>query len=73
MAYFTARGLKAWLIALVVIIVVIIVLIIIFNILILLLPIILILLVISYLFKVLNKFKKGKPKDYIDVKYKVKK
>ncbi len=46
-----------------------------------LLPIVIILLIIGYLYRMLNKVKKGEPKDnnhinkkdYIDVKHKVKK
>lgn len=70
---FTARGIKAWIIGLVVLAVVIIVLVLLFHLLIFLLPVILIFVLLSYLFKMLNKFKKGDKKDFIDVKFKVRK
>lgn len=74
----TARGLKAWLWILGIILVVIVGLIIVFHILMILLPIVIVLLIIGYLFKMLNKVKKGEPKDnkkkeYIDVEHKLKK
>jgi len=70
---FKARGIKAWLIILSVLLVIILFLIFLFNILLFLLPLILILLAVSYLFRILNKLKKGKNKDFIDIDFKVKK
>ncbi|MBU1632575.1 MAG: hypothetical protein ABH824_06055 [Nanoarchaeota archaeon] len=67
------RGIKAWMIALVIFLAIIIFLIIIFQIFIILLPIIIILIILSYFFKMLNKIKKEKHKDFIDVKFKIKK
>jgi len=70
---YTVRGLKAWIIALFAILVVAVILVLVFHLLLFLLPIAIIILVLSYLFKMLNKVKKEKPKDVINVKYKVKK
>jgi len=39
----------------------------------LLLPVIIALAILSYLFKVLNKFKKGEPQEYVNIKYRIKK
>ena len=71
--FIQARGIKAWIAVLIAVIIFIVVLVFIFNLIILLLPVIIILLILSYFFRILNKVKKGKPKNYIDVKYKVKK
>ena len=67
------RGLKVWLIILGVLAVVILFLFLLFNLLLFLLPLIILIIIVSYLFKMLNKVKKAPPKDYIDVKAKIKK
>jgi len=67
---FVARGVKAWIIGLLILAGVIFVLVLLFQLLIFLLPLILIIIVVSYLFRMLNKVKKEQPKDYINIKYK---
>ncbi|MDP3640187.1 MAG: hypothetical protein Q8R53_03220 [Nanoarchaeota archaeon] len=68
-----AEGLKAWLLVLVVSLGVLVLLIIVFQILMFLLPIILVLLLMGYLFRKMNAAKKtGKKKDFVDVKFKMK-
>jgi len=47
------------------------VVVVVFNILLFLLPLIVILIIVGYLFRMLNKLKKGKNKDFINIKYKV--
>ena len=70
---YTARGLKAWIIGLVILALIIVVLVLVFQLLIFLLPIILIIILLSYFFRILNKLKKEKPKNTIDVKYRIRK
>lgn len=65
-------GLKAWIVILITLAFLIAVLIVMFHVLLFLLPIIIILVILGYLFRMLNKVKKGEKKDYVDVKYKVK-
>jgi hypothetical protein len=67
------RGLKVWLIVLGVLAFGIFILILLFNLLLFLLPLIALLIIVSYLFKMLNKVKKGKNKDYIDIEFREKK
>lgn len=67
------RGLKAWVVTLIVIILIILFLIVVFNLFIFLLPFILILFLLGYFFRLLNKLKKNKKKNYINAKFKVKK
>ena len=67
------KGIKAWIAILIAVIIAIVILVFVFNLIILLLPVIIILIVLSYFFRMLNKVKKGKTKEYIDVKAKVKK
>ncbi len=71
--FIVTRGLKAWIIGLVLLVGVILVLLLIFQLFILLLPIIIILILLSYFFRMLNKLKKGKRKDFIEAKYTLKK
>ena len=68
-----ARGIKAWLIILSVLLIIILFLIFLFNLLLFLLPLILIILAVSYLFRILNKLKKEKDNDIIDIDFKIKK
>ena len=72
---FTTKGIKAWLWILGIIIVAIVALVLLFNLFLLLLPIIIIFIIVGYLYRMLNKVKKQKPKDNntIDVDFKVKK
>ncbi len=65
-------GIRALVIILFILVFLIAVLIVIFQILLFLLPVIIILFVLGYLFRALNKAKKGKKKDYLEAKYKVK-
>jgi 4-amino-4-deoxy-L-arabinose transferase-like glycosyltransferase len=69
---YTATGIKAVIVGLGILALVIIVLVATFHVIIFLLPLILVLILLSYFFKMLNKIKKGKKKDYVDVKFKVK-
>jgi len=71
--FIQTKGIKAIIVLLTVILFVILILVVAFHVIIFLLPLIIIIILISYFFRMLNKIKKGKPKDYIDVKYKVKK
>jgi hypothetical protein len=80
---FVVRGIKAWIVTLIALVIIVTAIVIVFNILLFLIPLILIIVVIGYLFRMLNKFNKGKGRkpttskridhEYIDVKYKVKK
>ncbi|HLD00293.1 MAG TPA: hypothetical protein VJC39_00955 [Candidatus Nanoarchaeia archaeon] len=65
-------GLKAWLVVLGVAFVVVLVLILVLKLLLILIPLILILVLISYFFRMLNKVKKEKHPNYLNIKYKVK-
>lgn len=67
-----ARGIKAVIISLGTIFIIIVLLLLVFNFLVLLLPLIIVIFLMSYSFKVLNKLKKEKPEDYLDVHFKVK-
>jgi len=68
------NGIKAWIVGLIVLVFIIAVLIVMLNIFLFLLPLIIILVIVGYLFRMLNRSKKDKPKkEYLDVKYKVKK
>ena len=67
------RGIKAWIIGLLILAGIIFILVLLFQLLIFLLPLIIIIIIVSYLFRILNKVKKEKPKDYVNIKYKVKK
>ncbi len=69
---FTARGLKAWIIVLFILLGIIFILILLFHLLVFLLPVIIVLAIIGYFFRMLNKVKKDKKKDFVDVKFKVK-
>jgi len=71
--FVVARGIKAWIVGLVGLAIVILFLIGLFYLGLLLLPVFIALFVLSYFFKVLNKFKKEKPQEYIDIKYRTKK
>ena len=71
--FIQVKGIKAWIAILIAVIIAIVILVVIFNLIILLLPVIIIILILSYFFRILNKVKKEQPKNYIDVKYKVKK
>ena len=71
--FIAVRGIKAWIIGLLVLAVIIFFLVLLFNLLILLLPVLIILILLSYLFRVLNKLKKEQPKSYVNIKYKIKK
>ena len=64
------RGIKAWIIGLLILAGIIFILVLLFQLLIFLLPLIIIIIIVSYLFRMLNKVKKEKPKDYIDIKFK---
>ena len=68
-----ANGIKAWIFLLIVLVGVILLLLLIFNIFLFLLPLIIIIVIVSYLLRMLNKVKKDKPKDYIDIDFKIKK
>jgi len=67
---FVLRGVKAWIIGLIVLAIIIVILFFILQLFIFLLPLIIIIAIVSYLFRMLNKVKKEQPKDYIDIKYK---
>ena len=67
------RRVKAWIMILVFLIITVAVLALAFNILLFLIPIVIVIIIASYLFRMLNKVKKEKPKDYIDIKFKEKK
>ena len=71
--FILARGIKAWIIALLILAGMIVVFLLIFQLFILLLPIVILLLLLGYFFRMLNKLKKVRKKDFIDVKHKVKK
>ena len=58
---------------LVFLVITIVILALIFQIVLFLIPVALVLLILSYFFRMLNKVKKGKPKDYIDIEFKEKK
>jgi hypothetical protein len=66
------NGIKAWITILVFIVITIAVLALIFHIVLFLIPVIIVIFILSYLFRMLNKVKKGKPKDYIDIEFKEK-
>ena len=70
---FRIRGIRAWIAILVFLVITIVVLALIFQIVLFLIPVILVLLILSYFFRMLNKVKKDKPKDYIDIEFKEKK
>jgi hypothetical protein len=70
---FVVKGIKGWIVTLVALAVIITAIVLIFQLLLFLIPLILIIVIVSYLFRMLNKLKKGEPNNYIDVKYKVKK
>jgi hypothetical protein len=70
---FVIRGVKGWIVGLAVLAAVILILFLVLQLFILILPLIIIIAIVSYLFRMLNKVKKEQPKDYINVKYKVKK
>ncbi|MDP3734600.1 MAG: hypothetical protein Q8R37_05210 [Nanoarchaeota archaeon] len=67
-----AHGIKGIMLALATLFVIIVILILAFQFIILILPLIVIFIILSYLFKIFNKLKTEKPKDYIDVRFKVK-
>ncbi len=69
---YTARGIKSLIISLVVIALIILFLFFLFNLILFLIPLVLVLIILGYFFKVINKFKKEKPKDFVDIKYKIK-
>ena len=71
---YTTKGIKAWLWILGIIIIAIVVLVLLFNLFLLLLPVILIFIIVGYLYRMLNKVKKGQKKDpnVIDAEFKVK-
>ena len=68
-----ANGLKAWLFILGVAVILIAILVVAFNVLLFLLPIILIIIIMSYLFRILNKVKKGGTQDFVEAKFRIKK
>jgi hypothetical protein len=70
---FRIRGIRAWIMILVFLVITIVILALIFQIVLFLIPVALVLLILSYFFRMLNKVKKGKPKDYIDIEFKEKK
>ena len=70
---FVVRGVKAWIVTLIVLAVIVTAIVLVFQLLLFLLPLILIIIIVSYLFRMLNKVKKEEPQDYINIKYKVKK
>ena len=67
------KGVKAWIIGLLILAGIIAIIVLIFQLFLFLLPLILIIVIVSYLFRMLNKLKKGEPNNYVDIKYKVKK
>lgn len=67
------KGIKAWITILVFLVIAIAVLALIFQLVLFLIPVIVVILIVSYLFRILNKVKKEKPKDYIDIEFKEKK
>ena len=69
---FVVRGVKGWIVTLIALAVIIIAIVLVFQLFLFLLPLILIVIIISYLFRMLNKVKKGQPKDYIDIEFKEK-
>jgi hypothetical protein len=71
--YIKVNGVKAWIGILIVLAIIMAIIILLFKLVMFLLPVILIVIVVSYLFRMLNKVKKGKPKDYIDINFKIKK
>jgi len=70
---FIIRGVKAWIIGLLILAGIIALIVLILKLFIFLLPLILIIIIVSYLFRMLNKVKKEEPPEHIDIKYKVKK
>ena len=68
-----ASGMRALLFLLVFLAIVVALGILIFRVVLFLLPLILIIIAVSYLFKILNKLKKDKKKDYVDIGFRVKK
>ena len=67
------NGIKAWMFALIAVAIVLGILLLIFNLILFLLPIIIILFLVSYFFRILNKLKKGKKSDHIDINFRIKK
>ena len=67
------RGVKAWIIGLLILAGIIAIIVLILQLFIFLLPLIIIIAIVSYLFRMLNKVKKEEPQDYINIKYKIKK
>ena len=67
------RGIKAWLVTLVALIVITVALFLVFQILIFLLPLAILIVVVFYFFRILNKVKKDQTKEYVDIKFKIKK
>ena len=70
---FRIRGIKAWISILVFLVIAITIVALIFQIVLFLIPVAIVLLILSYFFRMLNKVKKGQPKDYIDIEFKEKK
>jgi hypothetical protein len=69
---FRIRGIKAWISILVFLVIAITIVALIFQIVLFLIPVAIVLLILSYFFRMLNKVKKGQPKDYIDIEFKEK-
>ncbi|MBT4935497.1 hypothetical protein HOL21_03165 [Candidatus Woesearchaeota archaeon] len=67
------RSIKAMLLVAVALTILIVFFIIIFSIIWFIIPFVIILIIVSYLFRILNKLKKEKSNDILDVKYKVRK
>ena len=70
---FRIRGIKAWISILVFLVIAITIIALIFQVVLFLIPVAIVLLILSYFFRMLNKVKKGQPKDYIDIEFKEKK
>tara|TARA_Y100000310_G_scaffold345531_1_gene466118 strand:- start:40047 stop:40265 length:219 start_codon:yes stop_codon:yes gene_type:complete len=70
---FTLRGWKAIILILGILFLAMLFLIFLFKLLWFLLPLLIVLFLISYLFKMLNKLKKDKPTDIIDIPFRIKK
>jgi hypothetical protein len=70
---FRIRGIKAWISILVFLVIAITIVALIFQLVLFLIPVAIVLLILSYFFRMLNKVKKGQPKDYIDIEFKEKK
>ncbi|PIN76195.1 hypothetical protein COV17_03115 [Candidatus Woesearchaeota archaeon CG10_big_fil_rev_8_21_14_0_10_36_11] len=68
-----ARSIKAMLLVAAALIVLIVFFIIIFNVILFIIPFVIILIAASYLFRMLNKFKKENKNDILDAEFKVKK